>query len=463
VISLRLSRLALALALALAPLLTAAAPTATLVLPSPAPADTQCPNLTVAPDGTLHLTYYGPPPANAAPASRTLYLASLAPKFTAFSTPRPVVTTPHLMENWADFASLAVGTDGALTAQWFQKIAGSTEMHGYDGWFARSTDAGATWTKPAPLGHEFVALAPLSSGRTLAIWLESTRGPRAPSEKNLVSHSHSPVSGSQLSALNSRLPYAPSMKLMARLLSPSGATLGDWTVDPDVCTCCQNTVAVLPGDRVYVAYRGHTPGEIRDNLSTIFDLATASWSQPALLRADGWKIAGCPVNGPAADARASALAVAWFTAADGVARVFAKISADAGRTFSSAIPLDLGQPMGRLETVVLADGSAVIFWMEMKSAANAAGLYARRLFPDGALSAPQLLTDSTQARAAGFPRAALRPTGQVLVAYTQTGTNNQIRTLEFDPAPLTRSTLTALPLHSVKPLALEFCTAPPTQ
>ena len=28
------------------------------------------------------------------------------------------------MENWADFATLAVGTDGALTAQWFQKPEG---------------------------------------------------------------------------------------------------------------------------------------------------------------------------------------------------------------------------------------------------------------------------------------------------------------------------------------------------
>jgi len=109
---------------------------------------------------------------------------------------------------------------------------------------------------------------------------------------------------------------------------------------------------------------------------------------------------------------------------------------------------------------MLADGSAVIFWMEMKSAANAAGLYTRRLFPDGALSAPQLLADSTRARAAGFPRAALRPTGRIVVASTQTGTTNQIRTFEFDPASLTRSTHTSLPLRSVRPLAMEFCTAP---
>ena len=147
----------------------------TLNVASPAPADTQCSSLTQAPDGTLHLTYYGPAPADSAPNARTLWHATLAPNATAFSTPRPIVTTPLLMENWADFATLAVGTDGALTAQWFQKSA--PDAHGYNGWFSRSADGGRTWRTPARLGHEFVALAPLSQGRTLAVWLESTRQP----------------------------------------------------------------------------------------------------------------------------------------------------------------------------------------------------------------------------------------------------------------------------------------------
>ncbi|MEN9637288.1 MAG: hypothetical protein RL077_5692, partial [Verrucomicrobiota bacterium] len=145
-------------------------------LPSPAPANAHCSNLTAAPDGTLHLTYYGPAAPSAPvvnPAVRALWHATLAPGATAFSSPRPIVTTPLLMENWADFASLAVGTDGALTAQWFQKT--GPDAHGYDGWYSRSDDAGRTWRTPASLGHEFVVLAPLSQGRTLAVWLESTR------------------------------------------------------------------------------------------------------------------------------------------------------------------------------------------------------------------------------------------------------------------------------------------------
>ena len=421
---------------------------------SPAPADTQCSSLTQAPDGTLHLTYYGPAPADSAPNARTLWHATLAPNATAFSTPRPIVTTPLLMENWADFATLAVGTDGALTAQWFQKS--GPDAHGYNGWFSRSADGGRTWRTPARLGHEFVALAPLSQGRTLAVWLESTRktDPHAAPRPKRDPNAPRPVK-------DPTAPYAPSMKLLARLLAPDGKSLGDWTVDPDVCTCCQNTVAVLPGDRVFVAYRGHTRDEIRDNLHTTFDLATASWSKPTTLRDDGWKIAACPVNGPAADSLGSALAVSWFTAAEGIARVFARISVDSGTAFTAPVQIDLGRPIGRLETVALPDRSAVILWLEMKSEKNAAGLYARRLFPDGRLSAPQLLTTTTQARTGGFPRAALRLDGSLLISYTQTGDSPQVRTLTFDPAPLVpQTTLTFRGgAGNSGPGGLEFCIA----
>ena len=440
-------------------------------LPSPAPANSHCSNLTAAPDGTLHLTYYGPAPASAPvvePAARTLWHATLAPGATAFSSPRPIVTSPLLMENWADFASLAVGTDDALTAQWFQKPSSAADAHGYDGWYSRSDDAGRTWRTPARLGHEFVALAPLSQGRTLAIWLESARvrdphaAPRPKRDPNAPRPTRDP-----------NAPYAPSMKLLARLLAPDGSSLGEWTVDPDVCTCCQNTVAVLPGDRVFAAYRGHTADEIRDNKFSTFDLTTRTWSAPATLRDDGWKIAACPVNGPAADTRGPAVAVAWFTAANGTPRVQASYSANSARTFTAPLVIDLGRPMGRLETVMLADQTALILWMEMGTAENAAGIYARRLWPDGKLSAPQLVADSSQARSSGFPRAALRLNGRVVMSFTQPGETNQVRLLELDPTTLKRPTARAvtkstsgtlnsqLSTLSVSTTPLEFCIAPP--
>jgi hypothetical protein len=121
------------------------------------------------------------------------------------------------------------------------------------------------------------------------------------------------------------------MKLLARLIAADGTKLDEWTVDPDVCTCCQNTLAALPGDRVFVAYRGHNADDIRDNRYARFDLATRTWTAGGTLKDDGWKIPACPVNGPAAEARGEALAVAWFTGAQNTPRVQARYSTDAGR------------------------------------------------------------------------------------------------------------------------------------
>jgi len=375
-------------------------------LPAPGPG-THCANLATSPDGTLLLTYYGPPPAGAAPGARTLWLTSLPADAAAWTSPLPIVTTPLLQENWADFASLIPGTDGALTAQWFQRA--GPDAHGYDGWFSRSEDGGRSWRAPARLGHEFVALAPLAAGRTLAVWLEG--------DPSGGSGAHPKAHGA----------HAGGMRLLGRLLAPDGAALRDWVLDPEACDCCQNTATTLGDGRVFVAYRGRTRAEIRDSRYLVFDPATSSWSRPASLRDDGWLIPACPVNGPAADALGGALAVAWFTAAGGQPRVQARYSADDARTLGAPLALDLGRPMGRLDTVVLADGSAVVTWLEAGSGATEAGLYARRLFPDGSLSAPLLIAASSQARSSGFPRTARHGADEILVAWTEVGEQPRVR------------------------------------
>lgn len=377
--------------------------------PSPAGADSGESSLHASADGTLWLTWCAPGPKEG---ERALWLASRPPGGPAWTTPRVVVSTPLLMENWADFPTLVRGTDGALTAQWFQRPEGDGKR-GYEGWYSRSEDGGATWRAPAPLGHEFVALAPLSGGRTLAVWLESVRVPK-----------------------DRRKPGDPSMRLQARMVGPDGATLKEWVVDPDTCTCCQNTVTVLPGDRVFVAYRGHRADEVRDNRYALFD--GAEWAAPKTLHPDGWMIPACPVNGPAVDSVGESLAVVWYTAANGLARVQAKQSRDGGRTFGPAIPVDLGKPMGRVDLVMMPDGSSIVLWMEASTVDTVAGIYARRLFSDGRLSAPRLVAESSQARASGFPRAARIGADTVAISFTDTsGGGSRVRLCTVDAGALT--------------------------
>lgn len=374
-------------------------------------------NLFAAADGTLHLTWSEP---GSHEGERILCYSRLPPNSAQWSSPRVIVRTPYLMENWADFASLVAADDGTLTAQWFQRPEEATAK-GYSGWFSRSHDAGATWQSPRPLGQEFVSLAPLSGGRTLAVWLE---------------HLPKPHSGARPPSTE------PAMQLRSCVLDAAGVVQQRWTVDPDVCTCCQTTLAVMPGDSVLVAYRGHTSSDVRDHHVATFSNMT--WSQPRLLHPDGWQIAGCPVNGPAADAHGHTTAIAWFAAAEGVAKVQARFSRDGGAHFDAVSRIDLGNPMGRVDLAMQSDESALVTWLEAKSDTALAGIYVRRIWPDGTASTAALLAEASQARASGFPRLALRIDGTAVLTFTHAGEPNRLRTLSFDPSALKPATALSL-------------------
>ena len=417
-------------------------------LASPAGADSGEANLYADRDGRLHLTWCGP---GDRAGSRAVWLSLLDPSAQTWSTPRAIAMSPRLMENWADFPSLIRGTDGTLWAQWFERRDGSGDT-GYGGWIARSVDDGKTWSTPSPLGHEFVSLAPLSSGRVLAIWLESLSPPRPAGAPRAPRPTWKPGE-----------PTPASMQLKSRLLAPDGSTIRDWVVDPDVCSCCQTSLVALPGDETVAFYRGRTSSEIRDHCCARFGNDT--WSAPQPLHEDGWQIAACPVNGPAGDARGRTVCVAWFTLANGQAKVQAKLSHDGGATFGTPLPIDLGQPLGRVELVTLADETSVVLWLESKRDGQATGLYARRIFPDGKVSAAELLADVSGARAGGFPRAAARSSGTVVFAWTEVGSGDpattHVRVREWDPTHLEPAAglLPARP-RSVSPVP-ELCSPTP--
>lgn len=402
-------------------------------LASPAGNGSQASNLTTGPDGTVCLTWSEPVPG--APDSRALRVARLLPGRDRWETPRTIVATPQLMENWADFATLSVGTDGAWTAVWFQVHADGTR--GYEGWCARSRNAGETWSSPMRLGHEFVSLAPLSGGRTLAVWLESLRIPA-----------------------ENRRPGIPTMELRSCVIGADGALGPVTVVDPDVCNCCQTTLASLPGECVLVAYRGHTPGEIRD--IRMAEFSSAGWSAPRDLHADGWQIAGCPVNGPAVDAARKHVAATWFTAAGGTPRVRARYSADGGATWAAPLEVDAGQPLGRLDLVMLPDHSAVVTWLERQAGASSAALFARRIFPDGQWSMARRLADSSEARVSGFPRTTSRLDGRLVLAWTDPEGGTRVRTALIDPSQFTPETTgpRTVQLRPHRAVPVEFCVAP---
>ena len=100
-------------------------------------------------------------------------------------------------------------------------------------------------------------------------------------------------------------------------------------LDARVCECCA-TDAASGAAGPLVAYRDRIGDEVRD--VSVVRRDGAGWTTPAVAVSDGWRIAGCPVNGPAIDAAGEAAVVAWFTGAGDAPRVQLAFSADGGAT-----------------------------------------------------------------------------------------------------------------------------------
>ena len=397
------SLLVAALGLILALCLHAATPVTNI--PAPAAPGAMGPSLVLAPDGTPWLSWLEP----AGPESWAMQVSRFDLKTRSWSAPRTIVQGADLMANWADFPQLAVGRDGRLTAVWFinnpaHHAAASDGHHGpgYRAIYRSSADDGKTWSPDLPvsdeaLAVEFVALQPLADGRMLAAWLDGRNHGR--------------------------------MALYARVLDGRPGPGPDTLVDDLVCDCCQLSFMPATDGGAMLAYRGRTKDEIRDIQLARFD--GQGWSRLGPLHADGWKIAGCPVNGPQLAAAGDRVGAVWFTAADNQSRVLARGSADGGKTFGPVARVDLGRPQGRVDNVLLADGTLVLSWLEMtgQESGKAGGIYFRTLSPAGELSAPQLVAPSSTSRMSGFPRMVLLGGRQVLLTCTQDGEPTRILTL----------------------------------
>lgn len=333
-------------------------------------------------------------------------------KTRTWSAPRTVVQGPDLMANWADFPQLSAGRDGRLTAVWFinnpaHHAAAGDGHHGpgYRAIYSSSADGGETWSPDLPvsdeaLAVEFVALQPLADGRMLAAWLDGrTRG---------------------------------RMALYARVLDGRPGPGPDTLVDDSVCDCCQLSFVPTTAGGALLAYRGRTKDEIRDMQLARFD--GKAWSRLAPLHADGWKIAGCPVNGPQLAECGDLVGAVWFTAPDSQARVLARVSDNAGDAFGPLVRVDLGRPQGRVDSVMLADGTLVMSWLEMtgRETGKQGGIYLRTLSLEGRLSEPQLVIPSSTSRMSGFPRMVPLGGRQVLLTCTQDGEPTRILTLLVD-------------------------------
>lgn len=325
-----------------------------------------------------------------------------------WSAPRTVLVREDLFVNWADFPSIVEASDGSLLVHWLQKSGSGT--YAYDVRVARSRDGGKTWGSGLKIHddnteteHGFVSLHPHSSGsRVSAVWLDG---------RHMTGHDDH--GGGDMA-----LRYATTD---SRRGIESGAEL-----DSRTCECCATSMA-MTSKGLIVAYRDRSPDEVRD--IAVVRQTPGGWTSPRVVHADGWKIAGCPVNGPQIDAIGNRVALAWFTAPDDKGRVNVAFSSDAGESFAPPVRIDSGGAVGRVDLLLLEDRTALVSWIE--GVGNDAAVVVRRIAPNGNSSAVVTVAPSTAARGAGFPRLA-RSGDEIVIAWTDVAAQKKVRVARLD-------------------------------
>jgi hypothetical protein len=364
-------------------------------LPSPAGAGSAEPNLAVAPDGRVHMSWLEP-----AGSGYALRIASL--DGTRWSQPQTIRSGRDFFVNWADFPSVEVFEDGRLAAHWLQRNGSGTYAYGVR--ISQSRDGGRTWSAPitphrdnTQTEHGFVAMW-REQGTLGAVWLDG---------RKFTAGGHD---------------ASNEMMLVTTTLDSAGNLGPEVRLDERTCDCCQNSAAMTDAGPV-IAYRDRSPDEIRDIYIT--RRVAGKWTTGAPVHTDNWKIAACPVNGPAVAAAGRRVAVAWYTAARDSAQVKVAFSDDAGATFGAPVRVDGGVPAGRVDVELLQDGSALVTWIE-RIGGDTAAVRVRRVQPGIRGGHGMTVARSSVARASGFPRMVV--TGQhVVFAWTVPGRPSAIR------------------------------------
>lgn len=331
-----------------------------------------------------------------------------------WEAPRTIASGDGWFVNWADFPALAVVDDRFMAAH--HLALSGPRSYDYDIRLSISRDRGRTWGPPltphrdgVPAEHGFVSMLPWN-GRLGIVWLDGRN------------------SGDETG-------FGGAMTLRFATVSAAGKIADEAELDGRVCDCCQTSAARTEAGLI-VAYRDRSPDEIRD--IAVVRLADGRWSAPEIVYRDGWRIPGCPVNGPSVTADGNSVALAWYTGQEGRPRVQLAFSSNSGKDFGEPIQLAGAEAMGRVHTAMLSDRSVAVSWMEFVDE-ESVEIRLLRVHPDGRRSEVLAVGAIDAARSSGFPRMA-RSGDSLIVAWTQLQPTKEIALsrIFFDRAlPLT--------------------------
>ena len=311
-----------------------------------------------------------------------------------WSAPKQIASGKNWFINWADYPMIATMHGKNFFSHHLAKSSEGT--YSYDVTVSMSNEAGASWLPKFVLHddgmqaeHGFVSVTPYKDN-FLVVWLDGRNTVAPEGHENMEEHHGA-------------------MTLRAAIMDVSGAKLSEWELDDRVCDCCQTSVTITDNGPV-VVYRNRTEEEIRD--MHVVRLVNDSWTKPEPLHNDGWKIPGCPVNGPRISAVGNNTAVAWFNAAT-EPKVNVVFSKDGGESFSEPVRLDQGKAIGRVDVVMIDENKAFVSWMEGENIESAI------VSAEGNVEQRFVIATSSTSRSSGFPQ--ITSDGKdIIVAWTDT-------------------------------------------
>jgi len=373
--------------------------------PLPAAAGSAQPDLSLAPDGRLLLSWIKP-------FDKTRH----ALQYTTFDrqgqwqwAPKTIAVGASMVVNWTDTPHIAATADGTIWAHWLQKTRGQGDGVAYAIIVSHSTDDGMTWSDPVrahddgkPVEHGFVSFWPAARDRLGMAWLDG---------RNTAGGAHAGHDGGAADAA----PEGAGMTSLRAATIDTASRIADAVeVDPSVCDCCGTDVAVTARGPLLV-YRDRAAGEIRDIYAT--RLEDGAWQAPKAVHADDWTIAACPVNGPAVAAAGNDAVVAWYSAANDVPKLQLARSADAGDSFGAPVVVDQGDAVQGRADVALDAKQVWVTWLHED--AKGQSLWLARYAPDLSreLSRTEIAKLQGRGRGTGFPKLAVRD-GEAYLVWT---------------------------------------------
>jgi hypothetical protein len=171
---------------------------------------------------------------------------------------------------------------------------------------------------------------------------------------------------------------------------------------------------VRVGRGTLVVYRDRSADEIRDVRLARHD--GRQWLASESLFGDGWRIQGCPVNGPAIAARGNDVIAAAYSEAGGQPGVRVRTSADGGANWRPSVTLAAGRTLGRLDVAALDHQRFLVSRLDLLD--GAAELRVSLHDETGSVTADRLMRSLPADGLVGFPRMAASGAA-VLLAWTE--------------------------------------------